>query len=521
MKTQNIFKAFPLCMLLLLSACSDDFLEIKPDGKIPTEEFFSDPKNAKSGIIGVYDLMQWNYGRDWNSAYFAKNLPADDCNAGSSESDQLPYQNIDDFKQQADNTVITAIWEGFYKTINASNTIILELSKFKTPSAEIKQIIAEAKAIRAFNYFELVVMFGDVPFFTENASSVTEASLHQPRTAKATIYAQIEKDLQDAIVDLPTKSEYTAAEKFRVSMGTAKAILGKVYLYQKKYAASHTVLGELINVDNAGYGLETDFANVWLKAGALGVESVFEICYTSQEGYDWGNFGWSGAHESNIHVQLMGPRDNLFKGVDKVGIRNGWGFNLPTKKIGDAFVAAGDQGNRYKATLMSAQELIAAGGTIDLENGTHDYEGYMRMKYATRTSETNTSGSATPELNYATNWRLIRWADVLLLAAEAYNEDGKPNLGVIEINKVRNRAGLTLLDLNISQADLRAAIITERQLELAFEGSRFWDLVRWDLADQELKSLGFVKGKHEVFPIPSTEIKTNNSIGEENQNAGY
>lgn len=518
MKTLHILKIFPLSMLLALSACSDEFLEKDPIGKIPSEEFFNDEKNATSAIIGVYDLMQWNYGRDWNSAYFAKNLPADDCNAGSSESDQLPYQNLDDFKHQADNTVVTAVWEGFYKTINACNTII---DKLKATTEASEQIIGEAKAIRAFTYFELVVMFGDVPFFTSNVSSITDSKMHQPRTPKAQIYTQIIKDLEEAIAVLPTKNQYNAANKFRMSRGTAKAILGKAYLYQGRWADAHTVLGQLINQDNAGYGLETDFTNVWLKTGALGVESVLEVCYTSQEGYDWGNFGWNGGSESNIHVQLMGPRDNLFKNVDKVGLLNGWGFNLPTKKIGDAFVAAGDNGTRYKATLMSANEFVAAGGTLDLTNGTHDYEGYLRMKYATRTSETNTGEGVTPELNYGVNWRLIRWADVLLMAAEAYNEDSKPALGVVEINKVRQRAGLSKLPDDISQADLRAAIIVERQLELSFEGSRFWDLVRWGLADQELKNLGFVKGKHEVFPIPSNEIKTNNAIDNEDQNTGY
>ncbi|MBN2743916.1 MAG: RagB/SusD family nutrient uptake outer membrane protein [Marinilabiliaceae bacterium] len=518
MKTHNIFKVLLASALITATACSDEFLEKDAIGKIPSEDFFNNENNALASIYGVYDLMQWNYGRDWNSAYFAKNLPGDDCNAGSSASDQLPYQNLDDFKQQADNTVTTAIWEGFYKTINACNTIIIN---FKTNTPATSKIIAEAKAIRAFTYFELVVMFGDVPYYTDNANEISETKIYRPRTAKATIYTQIEKDLADAIEVLPGKTDYDAANKFRMSRGTARAILGKALLYQGKWAAAHAQLSQLINTENSGYGLETDFTNVWLKAGALGIESVLEVCYTSQEGYDWGNFGWSGNHESNIHVQLMGPRDNLFKDVAKVGLLNGWGFNLPTKKIGDAFVAAGDKGARYQATLMSAEEFEAAGGTIDTENGTHDYEGYLRMKYATRTSETNTSGGVTPELNYGVNWRLIRWADVLLMAAEAYNEDGKPDLGVKEINKVRQRAQLDLLPEDISQSDLRAAIIKERQLELAFEGSRFWDLVRWNLAEQELGSLGFVKGKHEVFPIPANEIKTNTALTDKDQNPGY
>lgn len=516
MKSKYIFKILPVLVLLLLNpACSDTFLEIEPAGRISSENFPQNDDEAFSAIIGVYNFMQWNYGRDWNSAYFAKNLPGDDCNAGSSESDQLPYQNLDDFKNEADNPVTTAIWEGFYKTINLCNTIV---ARVEPANNFTRQIVAEAKALRAFNYFELIVLFGDVPFFLENPSQ--DADFHKPRTPKATIYAEIIKELTDAIPDLPVKSQLADAEKFRVSKGTAQAILGKIYLYQGEWAKAHAVLSEVISSEE--YGLEPNFGDVWLKKGALGVESVLEVLYTSGEGYTWGNFAWGGGSESNIHVQLMGPRDNLFGNVASVGLINGWGFNLPTAKIGQAFEAMGDNGPRYQGTIMKDTEFIAEGGQIlGTEDNWHDYEGYLRIKYATRSDETNTSDGVTPELNYGINWRLIRYADVLLMAAEAYNEDNKPGLGVIEINKVRERAELDPLPLDINQTDLREAIISERQLELAFEGSRYWDLVRWGKAAQELGSFGFTANKHELFPIPTTEILSNNAIDEEDQNPGH
>jgi len=510
-------------MLLLLPACSDDFLEVDPAGRLSSDVYPMSDDEAFSTIIGAYNLMQWNYGRDWNSVWLAKNLPADDCNAGSSASDQLPYQNLDDFKNEADNTVVTAIWEGFYKTINHCNTI---LAKVEPTNSLRKQLVAEAKSIRAWNYFELVVLFGDVPFFTENAETVEE--FHTPRTAKATIYEQIEKDLKEAIVDLPLKSALPDNQKFRVSKGTAQSILGKVYLYQEKWEEAHTVLSDVIATEGTEYDLLPDFTDVWRRTGELGKESVFEILYTDQEGYDWGNFGWGGAAESNIHVQLMGPRAPFFSKLDTIGIVPGWGFNLPTAAIGEAFEAMGDNGPRYKASIMSQAEFEAAGGYIQpdtIEGGivvpAHDYEGYLRIKYTTHATETNTSTpGAVAELNYDINWRLIRYADVLLMAAEAYNEDSKPAQAVVELNKVRARAGLDPTTAS-SQDDVREAIINERQLELAFEASRYWDLVRWGKASEVLGPLGFVANKHELFPIPQTEILSNNAIDQSDQNPGH
>lgn len=513
MKRNIFFKWLPaLMMVIFVSACSEEFLEVDPVGRASTDNFPESDEEAFQTLIGVYDYMQWNYGRDWNSAFFVKNLPADDCNAGSSESDQLPYQNLDDFAHVSDNPVIAGIWEGFYKAINASNAIINSTD----PSTDFKaQIVAEAKVLRAWNYFELVTLFGDVPFYFENP--VTPADFHKPRTPKAEIYAALEQDLLDAIDVLPRKSELPEQEKFRVTEGAAQSILGKIYLYQEKWDEAHGVLSDVIAKEGTEFGLEEDFSDVWKRSSEYGPESVFEIVYTSHEGYDWGNFGWGGGAESNIHVQLMGPRGNLFADLDAIGIIPGWGFNLPTEKIGLAFENMEDDGPRYQATIMSQEEFIAAGGSM-VTTEAHDYEKYLRLKYATYASQTNADAIA--ELNYTTNWRLLRYADVLLMAAEAYNEDGMVSEALTELNKVRVRAELPELS-GLSQTELRQAIKDERQVELAFEGVRYWDLVRWGDAESELSSLGFVSGKHELLPIPQSEIAANNAIENTDQNPGF
>ncbi len=284
-------------------------------------------------------------------------------------------------------------------------------------------------------------------------------------------------------------------------------------LYQEKYSEAAIQFAAVIS--SVEYDLEPDFADVWTKETEFGMESLFEVSYTAQESYDWGTFPWGGGNENNIEIQLQGPRSNLFNlSGSTLPISNGWGFNLPSAKIGQAFIDAGDT-ERGNATLMSAADFEATGGVIEDPNG-HDYEGYMRMKYVTKPSETSETGVA--DLNYTINWRLMRYADVLLMAAEAYHFSSSASQALIEINKVRYRAGLSDITGSDNMFD---AIVKERQLELAFEGSRYWDLVRWDLASQELGGLGYQTGKHELFPIPQNEIIANNEIEDTEQNPGY
>lgn len=511
MKYLKIFKyILGIAIAISSSSCNEDeFLEIDPTGRVTSDNFLNTDNEVKLAIVGVYNAMQNNFSSgSWASVYFVKNLPGDDCLAGSTEGDQSGYQNIDDFAIQTDNDKIKLIWSNFYKTISSTNTIINQVE----PNTDAKkEMIAEAKALRAYCYFEIVTMFGAAPLMTVNP--ISEVDYHLPRSSTADIYTQIEKDFSEAIPDLPLKSEYSAADRYRMSKGTAQAYYGKVLLYQKKYGEAATQLAFVIS--SLEYDLEPDFADVWTKETEFGQESLFEVSYTAQESYDWGNFPWGGGNENNIEAQLQGPRDAIFDVANTtLEVVNGWGFNNPSAKIGQAFADAGDT-ERGNATVLSAADFIATGGAIKNPSA-HDYEGYMRMKYVTKASETSESG--VPELNYTINWRLMRYADVLLMAAEAYHFSTQDGLALIELNKVRDRAGLG--DITTSD-DIFQAIVTERQLELAFEGSRFWDLVRWDLAVQELGSLGFTANKHELFPIPQSEIIANNSIDDTDQNPGY
>jgi hypothetical protein len=392
------------------------------------------------------------------------------------------------------------MWSGYYFTINAANTVINKVVPGN--DANMKVIVAEAKAIRAFSYLELVTMYGDVPLITVNAANISDPVFNTARTPKAEVYAQIEKDLNEAILLLPLKSAYAGTDKFRFSKGAAQTTLGKAATELDKVIAS----GE--------YSLTPDYATIWDKEQELGVESIFEIMFTGEEKYDWGTFPWGKREESNIHVQLMGPRGENFT-LGSTGLVNGWGFNLPTKKIVDAYIAAGDVVRR-KASVMTEAELLAAGGTLKVEASTiHDYEGAIRVKYATRASETNGPVS---ELNYTTNWRIMRYADVLLLAAEAHmlkttKDEAKASA---LISQVRSRVSLP--GISLTGSALFNALVTERQLEFSFEGQRFFDMVRWGKGSE---IPGFTVGKNELFPIPANEIIANTAIEATNQNPGF
>lgn len=512
-----------LLLILIVAGCSKDFLEIDPIGYPASENFLKTDQEVYTAMIGIYDQVQYNYSNgSWASVFFIKNLPADDvlC-AGGSPTDQSEYQYLDDFKISSDNSKIQFIWTNFYKAINSCNTVITRVGENPDATDEMKQMVAEAKAVRAFTYLDLVTMFGGVPILTTNP--ITSDEYSKPRASKADVYALIEKDLNDAIALLPLKSEYSAADKFRFSKGTAQSLLGKALLYQEKYSEAATVLAQVIA--SGEYDLEPNYEDNWVSTHEFGIESVYEISYSSQFGYDWGTFGnyWgaNGAY-NNIECQLEGPRDAYFDvSNSSLGVVNGWGFNLPSAKIGDLMYSRGET-KRMSASLISAADFETTGGkmlvSVNDNPKPHDYEGYMRLKYVTRTSESGTSGVT--ELNYGTNWRIIRYADVLLMAAEAYNKSGQDGPAQTELFKVRDRAGFSA-PITQTGTDLFNLIVEEREVELAFEGSRYWDLIRWGKAVEELGDLGYKANKNELFPIPLNEIIGNTAMTEDDQNPGY
>lgn len=493
----------------LTAGCSKSFLDQEIPGGLAESDFYKTDGDATMATTAVYDMLQAHYNWGWSSILLVKTFPSDECNAGGSSSgDQPAYQNLDDFTFDAQNEGVLGAWRMCYYSIYRANKVI---NLVAPENALRKRLIAESKALRAYNYLELVSLWGDAPMVLKDIQ-MTEYT-KTPRVPKATVYAQIVKDLQEAIPDLPLKSEYTTADRFRVSKGTAQSLLGKAFLYQQKWNEAAEQFNAVIN--SGQYNLEPDFARVFSRAGEFGQESILEVQFTDKVGYDWGNFPWANGRtvESNIHIQLMGPRGDFYKKATADSLLAGWGFTLPKAKLYQAFVAAGDT-KRRMSTVMSEAELKAGGGNWTASNA-WDYEGYFQRKYGAFTGQSTSENGAVAELNYGTNWRLIRYADVLLMAAEAWYRSGNAGKALTELNKVRARVSLPVI--TATGNELFEAIVKERQLELAFEGARFVDLVRWGRAVQELGPLGFTANKHELLPIPGDDVK----IAGITQNSGY
>lgn len=494
-----------LALIVTFSACKKEFLDVDPIGKMSEDLFYETDEDATMAIMATYDILQWMNARDWNSAYLVKTFPSDESNVGGGDAgDQPPYQELGKYTYGPSNAPITAVWQSNYFGIYRANKVINKVMP-ETPLR--KQIVAEAKFLRAYYYFEIVSMFGQGPLILQEPAP---SELSQPFAAKDAIYAQIVIDLNDAIADLPEKSAYAYEDSFRASKGAAQSLLGKAYLYNEKWSESVTAFESVITTGE--YQLQEDFSTLFLKESEFGVESIFEASWVTSEGYDWGTFQWGGARpmENNITWQLTGPRGDYFE-AGETGLIGGWGFNYPKTNAYQVFVDAGDT-TRRSSSLLSLEDLRARGGDWTNEES-WGWDGFIRVKYGARMDETNGEDGAVPELNYGTNLRLLRYADVLLMAAEANYRAGNMGKAGDYLNQVRSRA-----NLGAYEGDIFEAIVKERQMELCFEGVRFLDLVRWGKANAALSSLGFVAGKHELFPIPQDEMRTNaNAV----QNSGY
>jgi hypothetical protein len=381
-----------------------------------------------------------------------------------------------------------------YKTVNLDGSTISFAGK--------DALYGEVYFLRAYYYFTLTKFFGDVPLFVDKRLGLTDSKTLQ-RSPRADVYKQIEADLTAATSVLPA----VQVQKGRITKYAAQALLGKVLLYQNKFDAAATALEPIITAN--AFTLVADFESMFLASGENGTESVFEIQYSNNSPY----YNWGGATrgQGNYAAQQCGVRG--LNGSGAMPYAAGWSTNLPTQNLAAAYTA-GDK--RKDATLldMEAYKTANPGLGITYQVAPYKNTGLYNKKYLPRKGET----SGQLELNYTNNYRIIRYSDVLLMAAEALNRASAPNdtkaLGYL--NKVRERAfGNTTNNINATATALRDAIYNERRLELAMEGDRFFDLVRTGQA--ATKITGFKVGKHEVFPIPQQEVE----ISGITQNAGY
>lgn len=472
-----------------VQSCSDDFVDVKPSESMTIDDLekFNNDSGATYFVNSIYAKFL-----DWNMSTFAwigvTSIISDDADKGSTTGDNGSDKDIlDALNITATTPSFKELFAANYQGINRCNQALKYIPQLDKANPELrKRLLGEAKFLRAFMYFTLVRSFGGVPLVDRVPALGNEEDkkMQLTRVSKEQIYAFIEKDLKDAIESLPDKSVYGGTDVGRASVGAAHALLAKVYLYQKKWQLAV----EQCNLVT-GYSLTPEFIDIYKVSGENNAESIFEI---QGSGSDAGR-------AIQQYSKVQGAR-----GTGGWG----WGFATPTQGLYDAYTAEGDTARR-DATIIHRDMTLYDGRYIPntVENKFYNYKAYSSAFYDKDATDTNI--------------RYLRYAEVLLIKAEALNELGQTAAAIPLLNQVRQRAQIAPTSA-ATQSEVRTAIWKERRLELAFEHDRWFDLVRTGQAQAAMAADGgkvFKVGKHELFPLPQDFIMEAGGLSQ--QNPGY
>ncbi len=473
--------------VFLVMACSDSFLDVPPQGKSRAEDFFVTEAHATEAVNSIYGNL-----RGWTNVAFApmaiESLGSDDAEKGSDPSDAAFMNAFDNFTVTATEGQIYDFWSGRYLDINLCNQVIDNVPTIAMNDGLKARYIAEAKFARAYAYFRLVRAFGDVPLRLTVPTDASQFNI--PRTPKAQVYQAIENDLIEAAAVLPVS--YTGSDIGRFTKGAALALHAKVSMYQGKWTEVRDLTNQVIGL---GYSLFPDYYELFRVENENSAESIFEIQAALVPG--------NGAVSNSQYSQIQGVR----------GTDAGWGFNVPTQDLAD-FYEPGDP--RRDATIIFRGELTPDGDAIptNTPNPMYNQKSYVPFSQIDL--------NLTPGCQQ--NVRIIRFADVLLMNAEANNElgNGSAARASLELVRARARGGNNAILPPVTttdQAQLRQAIWRERRAELAMEFDRYFDVIRQGRAEQVFGPKGWRANKNEVWPIPQREIDL--SAGVLIQNPGY
>ena len=479
--------------VIAINSCKMD-LDLTNPNELSPDTFFKNEVQLESAVNAAYANLQTQGLYSRHMYFMMDNMSHENAGNPQLEADKVQYLN---FSWPTNHGAIFSYWDNCYRGINKANFAIVNAEAMEEglvkESTKMKYI-GEAKFMRGLYYFFLVTRFGDVPLYT------TIANEGAGKTSKTEIYAQIISDLSAAATSLLDKD----AEEFgRATKGAAFALLGKVHLlmgnHQLASDAFLNVLGKYSLVDN--------YFDNFMDETEDNVESIFDVMFSSKYG---GSGSWGGTGTGIAEVTFRDQEYGLT-----------W-FNVyPSDMLLDEF-EVGDP--RYADSFYSNGDLLDPNGAavpaaipLGRRAAWKKYHQYYKQ-----TSSNTQSGI---------NFNYLRYADVLLMMAEVENELDNPAVAIAHMNEVRNRPSTNMPnygspEMNViypvsNKAEILDAIIHERMVELSGEQVRYNDLIRWDIADDVLSGFGFVKGKHELFPIPVREIDANEALTNADQNPGY
>ncbi len=499
---KNIAAIGIVTLSLVQTSCSDDFLNTTDPTRVGSELFYKDQKQFEQALNGVYGQLQGIT----NSAYIFQEFNTDNTTLDFNPLDRGGAAGWEAFEfstVNSGNGEIANMWNLYYAALYNVNFALEKLEPSTIDETAKAEIGGQLKFIRAYLFFHLVQYFGDVVLTTSTLKTPDEA-FALLRSPEAAVYTQIETDLKEAAAALPVS--YSAANAGRVTKGAALSLLGKVYLTKKQYAEAVTTLNQVLPL---GYALNENYADNFDPAKKNSQESIFEIQY--QGGNDLG--------EQSNFMYVFAPRLSLGAITGYANV-NPNGRNIPTND------------------MIAAYEPNDVRKDISLQTGyTNDKGEFVAIPFINKYRYPHTISGRTDN-----NWPVIRYSDVLLMLAEAINEQSGPSTESYDyLNQVRARAGLAALS-GLDMTSFREAVLHERRVELAFENHRWFDLKRTktpaelaafmnEYAAKEkanptvarggvaFNALDYVYEPHEyLFPIPAPQILINDKL---TQNPGY
>lgn len=489
-KTAKIFSLGALAICTLggsLSSCRKSFLDETPRAQTPNDYFNSNANAATELVTAIYSkLYDWQqHGFSWIGM---TSIASDEGEKGSDPGDSgSDKDQFDKLSWSPTSISFGEVWESNFEGIARANKAIDILPTLDVNSDLRDRLIGESRFLRAYFYWNLVRSFGGVPLIPKVPKTAAEIEALNYRATANQIYDFIDADLEFAATALP--SNYFSNQAGRVTSGAAKALLAKSSLYRKRYGKAESLCAEIIASNT--YSLLADYSKLFREVGEFSSESIWEInCKGSAP---------AKAIEGYFVVQAPRGQGGL-----------GWGFNTPTTDLANAF----DIGDlRKNATFFSRGDVLWDGYVCNTAapNARYNYKSYV----------SKTMESWGKDDWFANkNLRVLRFADVLLVHAEAANENNKSADALQSLNLVRKRAGLPN-STAITQTEIRDAIWKERFVELAMEHDRVFDLRRQGRAGTVMRAHGknYIDGVHDLYPIPQRQIDLTG--GKMTQNPGY
>jgi hypothetical protein len=472
----------------LVMSC-DSFLDPNPSDRLAPENFYKTSADAVAAVNGVYAHTKGPYAL---AIWYVADIATDDIVAGPRFGSD--GHRMSDYIFDATEWPLGDIWGSAYGLINRANAVLDRVPGIAMDATLRTRLLGEARVLRALAYFNLVRCFGDVPLLEHEVKSLV--GLNVPRTPAAQVYALIVSDLQQAAAGLP--ASYSGADVGRVTSGTAQALLAKVYLTQNDWTNAAQTAGQVIASDR--YALLANWKdNFRIAFEITNPESIFEINYD----------GVLDPGSGSVHTLFSIPSG--YPGGDAYGL-----MYIPAS-LQSLYAAADERGNN--GTFMTSPHTDQLGRVVSWT----DPPGPAFNKYLDESDAQNMNTRAWQR--QANNWIVLRFADVLLMYAEAVNEGGAATAGTAEnaLNLVRVRAGIAPVS-GLSQQAFRDSLRLERRREFVFEGHRWFDLSRWGLLDSAIRAKLAELGKpvhgvpSSLLPIPQAERDINPNL---TQNPGW